>query len=74
MPRNTAPQRAAQESSRRKKFQRNFFSIEIFFNSNCKDLTGSRGARFSPREDVLTFSSLIYLTPDQQKSSLKRSK
>jgi hypothetical protein len=65
----TAPR--AQESSRRKKFQGNSFSIEIFFNSNCKGLTGSRRARFSLEEDVITFSGLIHLTPDYQSSALK---
>jgi hypothetical protein len=56
---DAAPQRA-QKSSRRKKFQRNFFSIEIFFNSNCKRLTGARRARFYLPEDVITFSGLIH--------------
>jgi hypothetical protein len=71
---DAAQQRGAQESSRRKKFQKNFFSIEIFFNSDCKDLTGSRRARFSLWEDVITFSGLIHLKPDYQGSYLKRSK
>jgi hypothetical protein len=54
----------AQESSRRKKFQRNCFSIGIFFISIFKGPTALRRARFSLREDVITFSGLIHLTPD----------
>jgi hypothetical protein len=43
---------------------RNFFSI-------CSGLTGPRGARFSPRADVITFSGLIHLTADHQALSLE---
>jgi hypothetical protein len=46
-----------QESSRRKKFQGNFFSIQNYFNPACFSLTGPRGVRFSRAADVLTFFS-----------------